>query len=166
MTDLLYYFHTIFFVAILFQSRPGDMLSVFIFALTNSLHTLIFGLPGFALTGFPYHGSAALLHSITVALLAAINKRSDCKIVHDLMLFSIVLIVVEAVGCMLWYYYFDPIYYNRSYLIVYAITLLFMVTGDDDRGKSITGDHFHNFFSFARSGDSDILQERKEEKAK
>lgn len=98
------------------------------------------------LEGLQYYGSAALFDLLIIGLTSGINPVP--RMVLSLHRTCIASILVNSVGWVLWFFYFPPLAYDATFVLLYAWTLITFIKRDGDHVGDYTLDSWTACFRF------------------
>ena len=110
------------------QSRANRRVACSLFILPTLFHELLLK----QLDGLAYYLTAASLDVLIIVLLSKI-ARVDALILR-LQIVCILSITINAVGYVIWFFYYPPIFYNLASCSLFLLALIVMSL--DDVGKN------------------------------
>jgi len=121
-------------VGAIMQSRANRRVACSLFILPTLFHELLLK----HLDGLAYYLSAASLDVLIIVLLSKI-ARVDALILR-LQIVCTLSITINAVGFVIWFFYYPPTFYNLASCLVFALALIVMSLNDVgkntlDRGR-------------------------------
>lgn len=119
-------------VIALFQHDTRRFYAAFVFAGLTVLHDPLFG----DLDGLAYYGSAALTDLLILTLLAGVYPVP--KMVISLQFMSIVSVILNGIGYVMWFNWMVPTVYNSLFIVFYVCSILVML-GKDGENVGIHG---------------------------
>ena len=101
----------------LIQPSAPRMLASLSFASLFMLHTLI----DHMLTDYVYYAISAIFGLLIMFIISSACRVSQVVLsIHKICLASI---VINGIGCLFWYSYISPVYYNIAFFILYLWTI-------------------------------------------
>lgn len=100
------------------------------------------------LDGLQYYGSAALFDLVIIILTSGINPVP--KMVIDLHRICMVSIIANLVGWVLWFLYVPPLFYDASFVLIYAWTMITLINRNGSDVGGYTLDSWASCFRFNR----------------
>lgn len=140
-----------------FQPNASRTCAAACFAGVSAAHGLLF----WSLDGFSYYFSAALFNLATVALLNCV--RPICRTTIQLQRIAFAMILANGLGALLWYYYFEPTFYNWAFAALYGwgCATIFPTGPRDKNGFAIN--RWRGCFRFSRLASVDFMRKIKPE---
>ena len=96
------------------------------------------------LDGLLYYGSAAIFDLAVITWLA--NLRQTCKLTVNLLRVSLVSIVLNFGGWLMWITYQPPALYNLSYIILYSCAIVALINKEGLKHGGYTLDGWASCF--------------------
>lgn len=84
------------------------------------------------LDGLQYYGSAALLDLLIIVVTSGINPVP--KMVLSLHKLCIASILANALGWVIWFFYFPPLVYDAAFVLIYTWALIILIKRDGLHG--------------------------------
>lgn len=125
---------------VLIQSSWHRVQVVFIFAMMTFIHNLFMA----HLDGLPYYLSDAMFYAFVISATAMLPKISELTMsIHRICLAAIVL---DVFGWVIWMLYLPPDSYNVAFMLLYAWTIIIIISGDREDAGSPAMDRWPSIF--------------------
>ena len=118
-------------LASLLQPNKSRLLPALIFTTEITTHDIFFG----DLIGVQYYATAALSSLLVVILLSKIKNIN--KTVLALQALCVVSILVNALGCLIWFFYISPIFYDTVFVFIYIAAFFVLMRADSEDVRGI-----------------------------
>ena len=136
----------IFGILCLTQKIPARRFVACVIAATEALHYGLFN----DLDGLMYYGSAALFDLLAIILIA--NLAIPSVLAKQVLYISVISIIFNYFGWVLWLTYMPPTLYNGSFIVLNLCTIICLIRRESGHGRH-TGDsnrdsivYSHNYF--------------------
>jgi len=118
----------IFGILCLIQKIPARRFVACVIAATEALHYGLFN----DLDGLMYYGSAALFDLLAIILIA--NLAIPTVLAKQMLYISVISIIFNYFGWVLWLTYMPPTLYNGSFIVLNLCTIICLIRKESGHG--------------------------------